>query len=367
MTNLLLNRARFIAIIGIIVFSQFSFGERSLWAAGTDAANFLNIPVGAGPAALGGAYSALAADAYAPVWNPAGLGFVKSPELAAQHLSYLESIQYEFLIFVHPLGATSALGASAQYLSSGDIPETNNSGQSLGTFSSHYGAYSLSFGRSFKDCISVGLSGRYLDAKISDVGAHTFSGDVGTLYKVGSRLTLAAVATNMGGDLRFLEDSEPLPFAFRVGAAFHPAKQWALAAEGVYRREGPAGGHFGLEWRVIDFLSLRAGYRTDTVKELSPLAGFSTGVGVRVWGSELAYAWVPLGALGDTHYFSLRLQFGDSKDSRRNLIQYQSIKAPRLAGADRDADLEEVLRLIAEPNSQASLSAKSETSLESLP
>ena len=73
------------------------------FAAGTSGASFLDIPVGAGPAALGSAYSALATDAYAPVWNPAGLGSISGNELAGQHLSYLESIHYEFLSFVHPL------------------------------------------------------------------------------------------------------------------------------------------------------------------------------------------------------------------------------------------------------------------------
>src|ERR1700761_5306433 len=71
---------------------------------GTEGAAFLDIPVGAGPAALGSAYTALATDAYAPVYNPAGLGFVTAPELSGEHLSYLQSMDYEFGSFVMPLG-----------------------------------------------------------------------------------------------------------------------------------------------------------------------------------------------------------------------------------------------------------------------
>src|ERR1700690_3713191 len=98
-----------------------------LAAAGTESASFLDIPVGAGPASLGGAYTALANDLYAPVWNPAGLGFLDSTQLGGQHLAYLESIHYEHLGFVIPLKHGMGLGASAQYLGSGDIP-----GSSLG-------------------------------------------------------------------------------------------------------------------------------------------------------------------------------------------------------------------------------------------
>src|SRR5207245_1289642 len=123
--------------------------------AGTEGASFLDIPVGAGPAGLGGAYSALARDAYAPTWNPAGLGSVEANEAAAQHLSYLESMNYEYLSFVHPMGdsrGTSAVhrgvGFSAQYLGSGDITraDVDQSGNPIisgATYSSHYGAYSV--------------------------------------------------------------------------------------------------------------------------------------------------------------------------------------------------------------------------------
>src|SRR5579872_7232835 len=94
---------------------------------GTEGAAFLDIPVGAGPASLGGAYSALADDAYAPTYNPGALGFVESNQFAAQHLSYLESIHYEYLSFVHPLHKGSSMGGSIQYLGTGDMAATDNS------------------------------------------------------------------------------------------------------------------------------------------------------------------------------------------------------------------------------------------------
>src|SRR5258708_33648700 len=109
-------------------------------AAGTEGAAFLDIPVGATPAALGSAYSALATDVYSPVWNPAGLGFLVSPELAGQHLAYLESMRYEFAGLAVPIrkksASASALGFTVQYLGSGDIAGTDTTGASIGTYSS---------------------------------------------------------------------------------------------------------------------------------------------------------------------------------------------------------------------------------------
>src|SRR5256885_8811470 len=62
--------------------------------AGTEGAAFLDIPVGAEPAAMGGAYTALANDAYAATLNPGGLGFLDSPQVAGQHFAFLESIHF---------------------------------------------------------------------------------------------------------------------------------------------------------------------------------------------------------------------------------------------------------------------------------
>src|SRR5437899_11798563 len=95
--------------IGLFVFVFSIFSSVNLYASsGTEGASFLDIPVGAGPAALGSAYTALAADAYAPTWNPGGLGFLQGTELAGQHLSYLESTRYEYFSMVRPFAESSA-------------------------------------------------------------------------------------------------------------------------------------------------------------------------------------------------------------------------------------------------------------------
>src|SRR5258708_28531019 len=99
----------------------FIFPQSALSSSGTEGASFLDIPVGGAPAALGSAYSAQANDAYAPVWNPAGLGFLHSLEFTRMHLSYVGPIHYEHAGVVLPFGkdqqsqkAPSWFGASVQ-------------------------------------------------------------------------------------------------------------------------------------------------------------------------------------------------------------------------------------------------------------
>jgi hypothetical protein len=322
---------------------------------GTEGAACLDIPVGAGPASLGSAYTALANDAYAPIYNPAGLGFLNGTQVAAQHLSYLESINYEFLSFVKPVAQGKALGVSAQYLGTGDINATGpNNAESLGTYSSHYGAYSLVYGQKVTDKLSLGLTGKWINAQLADVSANAYAADIGSFYKATDHLNLALTATNLGTKLTFTNQDDTLPEAVHLGIAYQQEKHWNLVAEGIYNRTGLMSGHFGMEWSPLEMISVRAGYKTDTTQGLSAIAGVTAGLGLKLWGQEFAYAWLPYGDLGDTQYFSLLMRFGKEAEEKRNLIQYQTIKAHRSAkqngsgNGPEDSDNQQLMQLLDE-------------------
>ena len=312
---------------------------------GTEGASFLDIPVGAGPAALGSAYTAFATKAYAPVWNPAGLGMLSGNEVAAQHLSYLDSMNYEFLSFVHPFDKAQdsdthrGIGFSVQYLGSGSINRTDinsdgtpvNNGDPIGTFSSHYAAYNVSYGQTLSDKLSLGVTGKMIQAKIDDVSASAYAADLGGLYKMNDQVQWGASLDNMGNQLKFLSEGDDLPMAFKIGGAYRPSSHYLFTAEGDYDKTGLASFHTGAEWRPMEAISLRLGYKTDTLNGLSPIAGLTAGLGLHVWGQEFAYAWAPYGDLGDAQYFSLLVRFGAEEEQKRNLIQYQTIKTHRTA------------------------------------
>jgi len=298
---------------------------------GTEGAAFLDIPVGAGPAAMGSAYTASAENAYAPVYNPAGLASLKGHEIAAQHLSYLESIHYEHFSYVLPLGikdgqSTHGLGFSVQYLGSGDITATSDTGADMGQFSSYYASYNVAYGRRLMEKLAVGVTGKLISAKIDDVSAHAYAMDFGSMYTFNDKLQFGASLTNMGSKLKFISEGDSLPMAFKVAAQYKPARKWMVTSEGVYRKTGLGSFHIGGQWRPIEAVSLRAGYKTDTLDGLSALAGVTAGIGIHVWGQELAYAWSPYGDLGDAQYLSLLVRFGASDEAKRNLIQYRTIR-----------------------------------------
>ena len=347
-----------VSILSLIALS----GARTWASSGTEGASFLDIPVGAGPAALGSAYTPLATNAYAPVWNAAGLGFLTGTEVAAQHLSYLESMNYEFLSVVHPFdisrdgGAHSGIGFSAQYLGSGDITrtdvDTNNQPiTNLGTFSSHFASYNLSYGRTLNDKLGLGVTGKLINAKIDDVSANAYAADLGSIYKLSDKISLAASLNNLGNKLKFISEGDSLPMAFHIGGAYQPNPHWLITSEGVYPKTGLASFHIGGQWRPMEAVSLRVGYKTDTLDGLSPIAGLTAGIGIHVMGQEFAYAWAPYGDLGNAQYFSLLIHFGQEEEERRNLIQYQTIKTHRTVKngkTDVEPEYQQLMQLLSD-------------------
>lgn len=279
-------------------------------AAGTAGADFLSIPVGGRAAAMGGAYSALAEDAFAPVWNPAGLAGLSSPQLGATHLSYPSSLSYEFLGAAAPLGASAGIGISAQYLHSGAIAGRDAAGADIGSFNSSYGAYSLGLARTVMPGLSVGAAGKVVTARIADVSGRAFGADAGLLYHANERVSLAAVAANIGTKLTLLQDGQRLPQTYRAGAAFSPISRLTLAAEAGASPSDGGFGRLGAEWRPLPLVSVRGGYHSDGAADVPGLTGVTAGFGLLLLGQRFDYAWAPMGDLGDTHYFSVLLSLG---------------------------------------------------------
>lgn len=279
-------------------------------AAGKDGAAFLSIPAGGRPAALGGAYSALAYDAYAPAWNPSGLGLLPSAQLAGMHLEYAESIGYEFVSYVQPLGAHDGLGGSVSFLHPKRTSARDVDGLEDGSFDAHYAAYTLGYGHAFSGSFALGAAGKVIDARISDASGQAFAADVGALYRVSPSVSVAAVAANLGSTLKLLDEADELPAAYRLGLHLSPVKELSLAAEAGRGGAEDAFGRLGAEWRALPAIALRAGYHSDAVRGLPGLAGVTAGFGLTVYGQRFDYAWSPMGDLGQTHYFSVVFAFG---------------------------------------------------------
>jgi hypothetical protein len=118
-------------------------------------ASFVDIGFGSRPMGMGGAFTGLANDINALMWNPAGLVSLKSDQAAFSFANQLNLIQYHFLAFGMPLSSDQGIGLGLIY--SGDKAMTEM------TFQAGY-AISL-----FKD-FSAGINLKY---RYSSFGKNT--------------------------------------------------------------------------------------------------------------------------------------------------------------------------------------------------
>lgn len=289
-------------------------------AAGTTTADFLNLPVGARAAAMGGAYTAISEEASGVYWNSAGL--VQIPKLSAifMRAQYIDDISYQYVAYAHRLSYDSVVAVSALLTDIGAIPYTDISGNSLGSgsFTPQDQVFTLAYSKAIlefsdKDIdVAIGVSGKYIKSRILD-SADSYAADAGIMtYNFGDiPYRLAVTASNMGGGLRYDEESNPLPLTFKLGAAASPFRNVLMAMDVVFPKHNKPnllfGGELALTPNELTRLCARAGLNTQQLRD--GINGFSVGLGATLHFFTLDYAFAPMGELGATHRISITFDF----------------------------------------------------------
>lgn len=289
--------------------------------AGTSGAQFLKIGAGARAGAMADAFTAVADDAYAAYYNPAGLARLRGPQLAGAHTSYFEDITYDVLTFAYPFGpqdGRNALSLSVYHLGVGDIERrVGDSTDAVGTFGAADDAYALSYARTLGSRLSLGLTGKYVSQTLDSYRASAFAADVGALYRTGSRpnrgVTLAATVRNLGQDTGYVDGHEdPMPTGVVVGAAYRHSPSMLFSFDAGKHRDTKIYGAGAFEYSHAFTPVLSGAFRTGFTshrRDNGGLSGLSAGVGVTFNRATFDFAWQPFGGLGDTFRYSLLVKF----------------------------------------------------------
>ncbi len=298
-----------------------SVGFAAFSKVGTTGASFLKIGVGRATA-MGGAFVALADDASAAYYNPAGLSQV-SRQIQLNHVDWIADINHDYLSVVLPVTNFGTVAFSVTALTMGDMEQTTIDNPNTpvredeGTgriFTASDFAFGVSYARIITDKLSFGLTAKSIQQSVSfaSMSASAFGADVGLFYNTGFRsLRIGAVVTNYGTRLTysglgldysfFWEDSGPgqlqgsykaegmpLPTTFRFGIAYDlidasPSKLTA-AIDLTHPSDINETVNFGLEYGLSDAFYLRGGYTLNADQEYQEdigwLTGLSAGVGL---------------------------------------------------------------------------------------
>lgn len=324
----------------------------AVWAqangAGSTSTNFQEIGMGARAVGMGESFTAVADDATAMFWNPAGLVLAKGTQFNLTHGEWLLGVTHEFFAFSQNLDRDGAFGASLGYMGTGSFPgaleipgvpiESSYGGVGDNISSSDYIgsiAYAQRLGNwiggDFFQKSIIGIKATVVGQNIVDVGSSGLAFDAGYIYEV-TRKTfyLAALASNIGtqfqgtvvgpGGVTVVQNYSQ-PVIFKLGGSYRLVNLLMKKDRNILAME--TDGHIdtgvkfnlGDEYRISfgrNAVALRLGYRTGS--DLGTVAGMTTGVGVSHrfddFEAGLDYAFVPYGVLGDTHRISLNLIIG---------------------------------------------------------
>jgi hypothetical protein len=282
----------------------------------------LKIPVGPRAIAMGQAFVAVADDANAVYWNPAGLNQLGGTMLTAQYDSFISTESYEFLAAATKLGNDAAIGLGSKILTTGPPEQAidSNGNPTSGSVYENYMDIDLSFAYRLSYFFDVGITAKYITNNLAGTSASTFAVDLGILYKAPiPHFTVGLNLQNLGPSIKYIQDPDPLPLNLKVGVAYRMFDDnFTTAFDMNFPNDNAISASLGGEYWYKDTLVGRFGYQFQGSIDQNEVgiggkAGLYLGAGIKVAVFKsiigLDYAWTNDGFLGAENLFALDYYF----------------------------------------------------------
>jgi len=299
---------------------------------GTSAAQFLKIGIGARSLGMGESFVAVANDAEALYWNPAGISQFNKNALFFSHIKWFVDINVDYAGLVYHINTVNSIGLFFTVLSTEDMMETTEL-QPFGT--GRYFSYSdlvagLTYARNMTDKFSFGITVKYLNETLAELSMSSFLFDFGTYYKTGWKTTRFAVSvSNFGPEIApsgsFIYenlDNEKIvvdefqkfspPIMFRIGIATEIFENsihkltWSVQLN--HPNDNIENINLGVEYWWRRLIAIRGGYITGRVER-----DISVGLGINIPAAggnlHLDYSFSNFGRLGYINQFTVHLVF----------------------------------------------------------
>lgn len=269
-------------------------------AVGESGAQFLKIGAGARAIALGESYISIADDPTATYWNPSGISQIEKFSLHVTQNFWLLDMSHQYVSFVAPFKFGN-LAASACYSHSGTI-EKYVDFEKVGEYEASDLALAITYGRSIIEDLHVGITIKGIHQVIEDEKAQAIAADLGVMYTLPfvDGLKVGGVIQNIGKEIRFISEKEPLPLITGLGVSYS-RKIFLVTADLKKHNDYELKGNFGTEFNINELVYLRGGYNT--------AKSFSIGAGVNVWKCSIDYAIERHDELDNAHYISVDFRF----------------------------------------------------------
>lgn len=302
-----------IILIIIFITGICDAGDGTYQKAGNSCAGFLKLDVGARAAGMGGAYSAVADGVEGMCWNPAGLCQIKGKGISLVHHKWIEDMNHGFVGYAQIVGEKKTVGVGVVGMFVDSLER--RSGAVIkpdGSFKASDIALIIDYSQEMKQGLLGGINIKIIRQEIDQETGEGIGIDSGIIYTCpNSKVKLSAVMQNLGPKMKIYKERFPLPLTFRIGTTYQTPDQRLITAIDISKpMDNYATLHLGGEYKVIEAVGLRCGYR---YKLNSPehefLSGLSCGIGIGVGKLQFDYGYGEYPGFGDTHQMEMSMRF----------------------------------------------------------
>ena len=323
-----------------LFFTTFLFAQD-----GTTVYPFLNIPVSARQASMGGdAISVRDYDVSFAGINPGLMNLDQAEMISLNYANYLADSKFGTLSYVRDLEEGHLIGLNIRYMDYGKMPRTDESAQIDGEFGAMDATIGLGYAYQFDEDFTIAASANFVTSKIDTYTSMAVVGSAGVTYhNKQSNETIALVFRNFGYqfksfnglrenvafrvDLGYTKILDEFPLAFTVTA--HDLQKLNISQD--FNNNGQE-----IRWtrKVADHLSvgaelfpqqafnIRFGYNVKRGNELAVLdqrsfAGLSAGFGIKISSFRFDYAHVRYTNSSNVNMFGLTLDLIEVSGNRR--------------------------------------------------
>ena len=184
--------------------------------------NFLRLPMSAHVSSLGGDNISIPDDDASLLFhNPALISNVTAKSLALRYMNYMEGVNVGGATFVKAWGERVTWGVQAMYIDYGEMKQTTADNVQIGEVSAKEVMVGATLSYLLTDRIAGGVSTKLISSHIAGYSALAVGVDRGlNSYDDETLLSVAAVARNLGGQVKAFEDEfEKLPFDLQLGVS----------------------------------------------------------------------------------------------------------------------------------------------------
>ncbi len=297
---------------------------------------FLSVVSDARAAGMAEAMTSLQNGSSALFFNPAGMAEMTTMiDLSASVNQWIADIKHNTfsLAFRPAQGEYGVIGLSAQNVDYGDFIETRVSSdpgdlkgyEDVKIFNLSALALGFGYAKQLTDRFSVGGQVRWVkqdlgnswipvtDSTSRDVGNELtpLVFDFGTQFKTGIKsLVFGMSVRNFSKEVKYVEEGFQAPLVFSLGLSMNmfdllqelPLDQALyMSVDACHHRDHPEQVKLGLEYKVMNLLSLRGGYVSNNDEN-----DVTYGIGISQFGFTFDYAYTPFGIFDKVHRMTAR-------------------------------------------------------------